>query len=64
MAIAETKKHDGIDKLMNSGVFGVADNESVIRFPEFKMACSFSVNLFVSNFWCRVFCKDLIVFFF
>ena len=40
MAIAETKKHDGIDKHMYSGVFGVADNESIIRFSEFKMADS------------------------
>ena len=43
---------------MYSEVFGVADNESIVRFPEFGMACSFSVNLFVSNFWCRVFCVD------
>ena len=43
---------------MYSDVFGVADNESIVRFPEFEMACSFSVDLFVSNFWCRVFCVD------
>ena len=40
MAIAETKTHNGIDKHMYSGVFGVADNESIIRFSEFKMADS------------------------
>ena len=40
---------------MYSEVFGVADNESIVRFPEFEMACSFSVALFVSNVWCRVF---------
>ena len=34
---------------MYSEVFGVADNESIVRFPEFEMACSFSVDLFVSN---------------
>ena len=38
MAIAETKKHDGIDKHIYSEVFGVTDNESVIRFSHFKMA--------------------------
>ena len=43
---------------MYSKVFGVADNESIVRFPEFEMACSFSVDLFVSNVWCRVFCVD------
>ena len=43
---------------MYSEVFGVADNESIVRFPEFEMACSFSVNLFVSNCRCRVFCVD------
>ena len=32
MAVAKTKKHDDIHKNMYSGVFGVADNESVIRF--------------------------------
>ena len=52
------KKNDTIGKNMYSEVFGVADNESIIRFPEFEMACSFSVNLFVSNFWCRFFCVD------
>ena len=40
MAIAETKKYNSIDKHMYSGVFGVADNESIIRFSEFKMADS------------------------
>ena len=43
---------------MYSGIFGVADNESIVRFPEFVIARSFSVNLFESNFWCRVFCVD------
>ena len=32
MAIEKTKKHVDIGKNMYSGVFGVADNESVIRF--------------------------------
>ena len=40
---------------MYSVVFGVADNESIVRFPEFEMAYSCSVNLFVLNFWCRDF---------
>ena len=52
------KKHDTIGKNMYSEVFGVAYNEFIVRFPEFEMACSFSVNLFVSNSWCRVFCVD------
>ena len=52
------KKNDTIGKNMYSEVFGVADNESIVRFPEFEMACSFSVDLFVSNVWCRVFCVD------
>ena len=43
---------------MYSDVFGVADNESIVRFPKFEMACSSSVDLFVSNFRCRVFCVD------
>ena len=43
---------------MYSEVFGVPDNKSIVRFPEFEMACSFSVDLFVSNFWCRVFSVD------
>ena len=43
---------------MYSEVFGVADNESIVRFPEFEMVCSLSVDLFVSNVWCRVFCVD------
>ena len=45
-----------IGKNMYSEVFGVADNESIVRFPEFEMACSFSVDSFVSNVSCRVFC--------
>ena len=49
------KKNDTIGKNMYSEVFGVADNESIVRFLEFEMACSFSVDLFVSNVWCRVF---------
>ena len=49
------KKNDTIGKTMYSDVFGVADNESIVRFLEFEMACSFSVDLFVSNFWCSVF---------
>ena len=32
MAVANEKMHDNIGKNMNSGVFGVADNESIIRF--------------------------------
>ena len=40
MVIAETKNHNGIDKHMYSGVFGVTDNESIIRFSEFEMAHS------------------------
>ena len=47
---------------MYSDVFGVADNESIVKFPEFEMVCSFSVDLFVSNFWCRVFCVDFSAF--
>ena len=43
---------------MYSKVFGVADNESFVKFPEFEIACSFSVDLFVSNVWCRVFSVD------
>ena len=50
------KKNDTIGKNMCSEVFGVADNESIVRFPEFEMACSFSVDLFVSNVSCRVLC--------
>ena len=52
------KKNDTIGKNMYSEVFGVADNESIVRFLEFEMACSFSVDLIVSNVWCRVFCVD------
>ena len=52
------KKNDTIGKNMYSEVSGVADNEFIVRFPEFEMACSFSVDLFVSNVWCRVFCVD------
>ena len=40
MAIAETKKHNDFDKHMYLKVFGVADNESIIRISEFKMADS------------------------
>ena len=40
MAIVETKKHDGIDKHIHSGVLGVTDNKSVIRFLHFKIADS------------------------
>ena len=59
IACAKTKKkHHTIGKNMYSEVFGVAYNESIVRFPEFEMACLFSVNLFASNFWCRVFCVD------
>ena len=52
------KKNDTIGKNMYSEVFGVADNEFIVRFPEFEMACSFSVDLFVSNVLCRVFFVD------
>ena len=43
---------------MYSEDFGVSDNESIVRLLEFDMACSFSVDLFVSNVWFRVFCVD------
>ena len=52
------KENDSIGNNMYSDVFGVADNESIVRFPEFEMGYSFSVDLLVSNFWCRVFCVD------
>ena len=32
MAVAKTKTHDNIGKNVYSGVFGITDNESVIRF--------------------------------
>ena len=51
------KKNDTIDKNMYSEVFGVADNESIVRFPEFEMARSFSVDLFLSNVWCSFLCR-------
>ena len=53
------KKNATTGKNMYSEVFGVADIESIVRFPEFEMACSFSVDLLVSNIWCRVFCVDI-----
>ena len=53
------KKNDTIGKNMYSEVFGLADNESIVRFLEFEMACSYSVDLFVSNVWCRVFRVDV-----
>ena len=52
------RENEKIGKNMFSEVFGVAYNESIVRFPEFEIACSFSVNLFVSNSWCRVFCVN------
>ena len=42
---------------MYSEVFGVADNESIVRFPESEIACLFSVALFILNFWCSFLCR-------
>ena len=44
MVVAELKNCGSIDENVYSGVFGVADYESVIRFFGFKMAASEIIN--------------------